>query len=111
MVVVALPYAAKTIPLWELLDDSNPKSHKIRQLLLECYLEQCKTHFTSFAENIESETNRKSISLIKVLKDRSSLDFSKKVFEDGQRISKKDLDGLVIEVSYTDGTSAIIDKI
>ncbi|MBQ6024974.1 MAG: hypothetical protein IJL20_05130 [Lachnospiraceae bacterium] len=49
--------------------------------------------------------------MIKVLKDRSSLDFSKKVFEDGQRISKKDLDGLVIEVSYTDGTSAIIDKI
>ncbi len=108
LVIVSIPAGAKAIPIWELIDEEESNSYSIRKLLVECYLKLCNKKYNDFLKNQGVEANLKTITEIKVDLSQSSIEFLDKRFKIGERLSLKDLDGLGIRITYSDGTNKTI---
>lgn len=111
LIMISIPNGAKAIPVWDLIDENEENSYKIRQLLIESYLKLCNKNYKDFMETNGYDEDLKTITKMEIDGNLSSIEFLDKIFEVGESINIKDLEGLAVRITYSDGTNILTDNI
>ncbi len=111
VVIVSIPNGAKAVPIWELLDEKYENAYDVRDLLVESYLKLCNKKYYEYLGELGQTDDLNAITEIKTDLKQSSIEFLDKKFEVGEIINLKDLSGLAVRITYSDGTNKLIKNI